>query len=81
MHKIIVVTSASRGFGRLASTALARAGHTVYASMHETTGRNAATAAEIGGFARNNSWRQRSRVPLQQCRLCRPYPLCAARSG
>ena len=52
MHKIIVVTSASRGFGRLASTALARAGHTVYASMHETTGRNAATAAEIGGFAK-----------------------------
>jgi NAD(P)-dependent dehydrogenase (short-subunit alcohol dehydrogenase family) len=54
MRKIIVVTSASRGFGRLVSTALARAGHTVYASMHETTGRNAPSAAEIAGFAKQH---------------------------
>ena len=54
MRKIIVVTSASRGFGRLVSTALARAGHTVYASMHVTTGRNAPSAAEIAGFAKQH---------------------------
>ena len=38
---VIVITGASSGFGALAARALARAGHTVYASMRETTGRNA----------------------------------------
>jgi NAD(P)-dependent dehydrogenase (short-subunit alcohol dehydrogenase family) len=42
MKQVIVVTGASSGFGSLEAPALADAGHTVYASMRETTGRNAA---------------------------------------
>ena len=38
MKQIIVITGASSGFGRLTANALAHAGHTVYASMRETTG-------------------------------------------
>jgi NAD(P)-dependent dehydrogenase (short-subunit alcohol dehydrogenase family) len=41
MNKVIVITGASSGFGALTARALARAGHTIYASMRETTGRNA----------------------------------------
>jgi NAD(P)-dependent dehydrogenase (short-subunit alcohol dehydrogenase family) len=41
MKQVIVITGASSGFGALAARALARAGHTVYAGMRETSGRNA----------------------------------------
>jgi NAD(P)-dependent dehydrogenase (short-subunit alcohol dehydrogenase family) len=54
MVKVILVTGASSGFGRLAANALARAGHIVYASMRETTGRNAPQVAEVQAFARAN---------------------------
>src|SRR5258707_2833104 len=55
MKQIIVITRASSGFGRLSANALANAGHTVYASMRGTTGRNAAQVADIEKFARDNS--------------------------
>src|SRR5438445_7703709 len=48
---VIVITGASSGFGALAARALARAGHTAYASMRETTGRNAPQVAEAQTYA------------------------------
>jgi NAD(P)-dependent dehydrogenase (short-subunit alcohol dehydrogenase family) len=47
MKNVIVITGASSGFGALAARALARAGHAVYASMRETTGRNAPQVKEV----------------------------------
>jgi NAD(P)-dependent dehydrogenase (short-subunit alcohol dehydrogenase family) len=43
---VILITGASSGFGALAARALARAGHTVYASMRATDSRNAPQVAE-----------------------------------
>ncbi|MBE1487749.1 SDR family oxidoreductase [Plantactinospora soyae] len=51
MGKIIVITGASSGFGALGARALADAGHTVYAGMRQTTGRNAAAVAELDRYA------------------------------
>ena len=51
MKQVIVITGASSGFGALAARALARAGHTVYASMRETTGRNAPQVAAVQQYA------------------------------
>jgi len=54
MQQVIVITSASSGFGRLSANALAKAGHIVYASMRGTTGRNAAQAADVRQYATDN---------------------------
>lgn len=54
MSKVILVTGASSGFGRMSAVALAQAGHVVYASMRETTGRNAPQVAEIAAYAKTN---------------------------
>src|SRR5258705_9444049 len=45
--KILLITGASSGFGRLTAEALAKAGNTVYASMRDIDGRNAKNAAEM----------------------------------
>jgi NAD(P)-dependent dehydrogenase (short-subunit alcohol dehydrogenase family) len=54
MNKVVIVTGASSGFGRLSANAVARSGHTVYASMRETSGRNAPQVAELQKFATDN---------------------------
>src|ERR1700721_430516 len=54
MKNIIVITGASSGFGALAARALAVARHTVYASMRETTSRNAAQVEAAQQFASEN---------------------------
>ena len=51
MKQVIVITGASSGFGALSARALARAGHTVYAGMRETAGRNAPQVAELERYA------------------------------
>ena len=54
MKSIILITGASSGFGALTARALATAGHTVYASMRETAGRNAEQVEAAGRFALEN---------------------------
>jgi NAD(P)-dependent dehydrogenase (short-subunit alcohol dehydrogenase family) len=48
---VILVTGASSGFGLMTAKLLAQAGHTVYASMRETRGRNAPQVAAVATWA------------------------------
>jgi NAD(P)-dependent dehydrogenase (short-subunit alcohol dehydrogenase family) len=54
MPKVIVISGAGTGFGALTARALADTGHTVYAGIRETTGRNAGRVAEAANYAADN---------------------------
>jgi len=51
MNQIILITGASSGFGAMSARTLAQAGHTVYAGMRDTAGRNAPQAAAAADHA------------------------------
>ncbi len=51
MKHVIVITGASSGFGALTARALADDGHTVFAGMRETAGRNAPQVDEVKRYA------------------------------
>src|SRR3977135_4092459 len=55
MKQVIVITGASSGFGALTARALVKAGHIVYASMRDTTGRNASQVEAAAKFAKENN--------------------------
>lgn len=52
--QIVLVTAASSGFGRLSANAITRGGHTVYAAMRETAGRNAPQVMNVKRYALEN---------------------------
>lgn len=55
-RKVIVITGAATGFGRLAAETLADAGHIVYATMRGMSGKNADAAKDIAVKAKEKSW-------------------------
>src|SRR6185295_8069262 len=50
--RVVVITGASSGFGRLSAEFLARQGHQVFATMRELAGRNAAAAEALRELGR-----------------------------
>ena len=55
MNYTVIITGASSGFGALSAKSLAMAGHTVYAGMRETKGRNQDKVAEAIQFSKDNN--------------------------
>lgn len=51
MPKIVVITGASSGFGSTSARHLADAGHTVYAGIRDTTGKNTDAVADAHSYA------------------------------
>ena len=54
MKQIIVITGASSGFGALTARSLARSGHTVYAGMRATEGRNAPQVENAKAYSKEH---------------------------
>lgn len=52
---VILVTGSSTGFGRLFAETLSRHGHTVFATMRDVDGRNAANASALRELAKTES--------------------------
>jgi NAD(P)-dependent dehydrogenase (short-subunit alcohol dehydrogenase family) len=55
MKQVIVITGASSGFGALTARALADDGHTVYAGMRATQGRNAPQVEQARAYAQQHN--------------------------
>src|SRR5580692_5414569 len=53
--QVVLITGSSTGFGRLIAENLARRGHSVFATMRDPGGRNAANASEIRALAKEES--------------------------
>src|ERR1700732_4502062 len=53
--QVVLITGSSTGFGRLFTDTLARAGHTVFATMRDPGGRNGKNASEIRALAEKES--------------------------
>jgi NAD(P)-dependent dehydrogenase (short-subunit alcohol dehydrogenase family) len=60
MPKTILITDASSGFGAMTARALADAGHTVYAGIRATTGRNADAVIDAADYADKHKVRLRT---------------------
>jgi len=56
MKSVILVTGAATGIGHLSARSLARAGHTVYASMRDIEGRNAPKVRELRDWSFANGF-------------------------
>jgi NAD(P)-dependent dehydrogenase (short-subunit alcohol dehydrogenase family) len=57
MSGVILITGTSTGFGRTAAETLAQRGYRVFATMRDTSGRNASTAEALRSLAKREGWK------------------------